>query len=98
MLYVWLTALALSLVIEFCYTKVIFFWFSLGAFVASFLAGFNLAWYYQLGSFAVVSGLSIWLLRNPTLLILETNSKRKLAISVLGKEFTLLTPIKLNLA
>ncbi len=98
MIYVWLTVLALSLIIEYLYTKVIFFWFAFGAFAAVFFAGFNLAWYYQFAVFGGLSGLMIWLLRKPTLLMLEKNSKRKLAISVIGKEFALLTPIKLNLA
>lgn len=98
MIYVWLTILALSLIIEYCHVKVVFFWFAFGALGASIFAGFEFAWYYQFAMFFGLSGLMLWLLRKPTLFLLERNSKRRLALSIIGKEFVLLTPIKLNRA
>jgi hypothetical protein len=76
---VWLTILALALIIEYCHVKVVFFWFAFGALGATIFAGFGLAWYYQIAGFVGISGLMLWVLRKPTLYMLEKNSSEDIS-------------------
>ncbi|HCH74272.1 MAG TPA: hypothetical protein DEV87_03725, partial [Clostridiales bacterium] len=66
-LYIWLAVTALALMTEFLTNKLICIWFVGGSVVAAVMAGFQLAWYYQLAAFAFVSAELLALFRKKAL-------------------------------
>ncbi len=97
LLYVWLIASAVFFIIEYVNQKAVFLWFGIGGIVSAILSGVSLEWYYQVGAFVVVSVVLTLSLRKPVLNSSDKSYRGKLANSVIGKEFELLTPITLRL-
>ncbi len=97
LLYVWLIASAVFFIIEYVNQKAVFLWFGIGGIASAILSGVSLEWYYQVGAFVVVSVILTLSLRRPVLNFSDKSYRGKLANSIIGKEFELLTPITLRL-
>ena len=94
-LYIWLAVTALALMTEFLTNKLICIWFVGGSVVAAVMAGFQIAWYYQLVAFAFVSAEFLALFRKKALRKFG-KEEDETAQAVIGKEYKLLTAIKYN--
>lgn len=94
-LYIWLAVTAFALMAEYLTNELFCIWFIGGGVVATVMAGFELAWYYQLLAFAVVSGLLVVLFRKKALRRFGKEEDEN-AQAVIGKEYKLLTAIKYN--
>lgn len=93
-LYIWLGVIVLSIVIEFLTTDMITIWFAGGGIVAMLLSVFGVEWYIHVPVCLVVSVVLLLCFRRLVLKKLNTADSRINADSVIGKEFTLLTPIE----
>lgn len=94
-LYIWLAVTALALMAEYLTNKLVCIWFVGGSVIAAVMAGFGLAWYYQLAEVAVVSAGLLALFRKKALRRFGKEEDETVQ-AVIGKEYKLLTAIKYN--
>lgn len=97
-LYIWLAVTAAALIIEFITSELVSVWFVGGGLVAMLLAGLDLAWYFHVPAFIVVSFALMLCFRRLVMKKLNKGDVKTNAETVIGKEFELLTDIGFNKA
>jgi len=74
-LYIWFSVVVLSIVVEFFTTRLISIWFGIGALFAMILSAFGVWCQIQIIVMIVVSVLGLFLLRKPTLKLINKAMK-----------------------
>lgn len=98
-IYIWLGITALALIIEFITADIVSVWFAGGGIVSLILVACGLEqWYIHIPAFIVVSFVLLLSFRKLVLKVFDKGNEKTCAEAVIGKEFTLLTPIKFNSA
>lgn len=96
--YIWLGVVALSIIIEFLTADLVSVWFIFGGIVSMILALLKVDLVWQLVAFIAVSAVLLATCRRPFVKLLGKNKISTNADSVIGREFTLLSPIGFNMA
>lgn len=92
-IYVWLAVTAFALIIEFVTADMVTIWFAGGGLVAMILAACGLEWYVHVPVFIVVSFAAMLVFRKMVIEKLGKGEVKTNAETVVGKDFTLLSPI-----
>ena len=92
-IYVWLAVTAFALIIEFVTADMVTIWFAGGGLVAMILAACGLEWYVHVPVFIVVSFAAMLVFREMVIEKLGKGEVKTNAETVVGKDFTLLSPI-----
>lgn len=95
-IYVWLGITVLALIIEALTNDLVSIWFAGGGLAALILSACKVPWYINIAVFIVVSLALVLSLRKFALRFLDRGEEKTNADAVFGKEYVLLTEIKLN--
>jgi len=91
--YIWLGVIVLSVIIECVTFDLASVWFIGGGLVALILAAFKIPYVWQIVVFVAVSAVLLATCRRPLLKLLGKNTTKTNADALVGKEYSLLTPI-----
>lgn len=91
--YIWLGVIVLSVIIECVTFDLASVWFIGGGIVALILAACKVPYVWQIVVFVVVSAVLLATCRRPLLKLLGKNTAKTNADAIIGKEYSLLTPI-----
>ncbi len=94
--YIWLGIIVLSVIVEATTSEIVSIWFTGGGLISIILSLCGVPWYITLPIFIAVSFILLLCFRKIAIKFLNKKESKTNAEAIIGKEYKLLSPIKLN--